>query len=366
MDNPNYVKPPNRDEYNINHHRKKIAALILAVIIYLLFLGPLIVDLVPQSWRSQTSQGPLDPLDAPQQAINKPRLAPAPVKYMSAPRGAQQPELTPPDPVQPQVQPIQPIIPQEIIQEPLQEIQQEPPKEHVAPEQPPKPEPIRDTPSTLGPTPKNDAAPEDLASEQPIPEQHTSQKIPRKRERSSRNKWLKESAQKLKNESPKKNVQQPRNAQQQQSLVSQVSQGLYEQMYYEHAQRESQSFEAAVANSNDNSAKSFELNIFLSKFVKAFCDFSTMNPLFIRTDSIPPHTIQFEATFSKKRKITKITFIKESADHRIGQYIKTILSDIVTPQLPSIWKEDEISMRFSIDLTRPHPGDRIWFVPGQF
>jgi len=353
MDGLNLENRPHKDEYSSNRHRKKIAALILALIVYLFFMGPLVVDMVPDWWRGPKLH---ESFFAPDQEKNPPRLAPAPVKYMSAPRTDQQPA-----PAQPQVQPAQPVMPQEITQE-IPEIQ-EPPKEHIKPEpvkpapkpEETKPEPTRDTPATIPHAPKKEA------QREPLPEEPAPQKMPRKRDRSSRKKWLKESAQEQK-------VSQPRAAQpkQQQSLVSEISRGLYEHMYYEHAKRESQSFEAAVANSNDNSVKSFELNIFLSKFVKSFCDYSAMNPLFIRADSVPAHIIQFELSFSRKRKISRINFIQESADHRVTTYIKTILSDIVTPQLPSVWKEDEITMRFSIDLTKNLPGDRLSFIPGQF
>lgn len=149
-------------------------------------------------------------------------------------------------------------------------------------------------------------------------------------------------------------------------MVSQVSQGLYEHMYYENAQRESQSFEIAVADNNDDTVKSFELNMFLSKFIVIFCTYSANSPLFIRTGSFPPHEIVMYVTFSRKRKISAINFIQKSVDHRIDEYIRTIFSDITPPQLPSIWPEDELSMKLSIDLSRPHPGNKLSFVPNQF
>lgn len=379
MKHPNKLNDTNQHEYGINRHRKKIAALILAIIIYIFFMGPLIIDIVPQSWRF-----PLV-FESGTRKKNERRASPAPVKYISPPQKNIPAQPTPQD-----QSIIVPPLPQDIPDKPLEKPSVQPklvPKKRTAPESSetepiaklagqkeqklleklqPKPEPLKVEPTPEPPQkkePRSEPIRDTPVSKPRVSddslEKH-SKKHERKERRSMRKKWFKaESIAAYDKKQSQEHVENKQNA------ALSLSKGLYDHMYRENYHKGPQSLEGALGIGDP--AGDFEINIFNEKFNRNFCNDSEMNPLYLHTGvPIQPHSIIFEISYTKDRKTKKVTFLQESYDKRLNRYVQEICLRMPLPQFPSRWLEDEITVRRTIDLTRPHPGTKVSFTAGQF
>lgn len=367
--------PYPHQEYQVNNRAKKIGALILALIIYLLFLGPIVIDIIPTRWRVQPFMNVQD------SSIKKPQRAqPAPVKYAS-PQAQKTSTLAPP-PQAAQAKPISiPPMPEKLPEKPqeLQEHYKPVPKSREQESGAPTSE-LKETHKTQEPKPAllpPTIAPEEakpkpiLASpaEQTKPSQelplrtskNTHESITKKTKRTprgSRAKWFKEPSHQTKEE-----VEQAVPSSQSQTLSKQLARGFSEHMQ---ANQRPQGLGEGSLYTGDP-AGDFEINIFNETFNRNFCKASEFNPLFLTTGlPIKPHAIMFEVTCNKQRKVIHASLPQPSYDQRLNAYVIELCKTMPIPQLPSRWPEEALTIRRTINLPRPYFDSKISFSAGQF
>lgn len=344
-------------------HTKKILALILAIIVYLFLFSPLIIDILPPSWRTI-------PLNlVPQVTIPQKRQTPAPVKYLAPPQKPQpkkeeKPGILPEKPTEipktppkfvpkkreaetpPNAQPIMPTQP--AITQPVQSMpiakeptKPEPPHEPIKPVQ----EPIKAVPSRSSPLPPVPPEKKDISFE----------KINEKpqRKRTSRSKWFKEQSEDKHNEKTAESK----------SVSNNIYRHVAEQRYQEQARKTNLSHEGA--RNKGDPAGDFEINIFNETINRNYCRSSHMNPLFIDTGKLKPHIIIVEVTFTNKRSVSRVNILQPSYDQRINNHVKELFLTMSVPQMPSRWNLEEVTITTSINLSA-YPGDKLCFVQNDF
>jgi hypothetical protein len=323
-----------------NNRRARIIAFIIAFILYLLIAAVLLLELKPFIEKKYNEYFPpqVSGNVSPIPALTPPRTVPAPIKYMSQPPSKQQtiappaPQAQAPAPAkspkksQPTAEKELPKIPERIIQKPQ------------APQitQPEIPQPQK-------------AQDDDHKEDSDAPANN----MPRRR---LREKFYKNGRM------PQQTVALNQQTQRYPCAAAQLAQGFSNHM------QEQQAYEEATALSNTQNTSghesALETQLFMHKFCTTFCTHSYNNQLSIHTSLIQPHRIELVLSCNKQRKVTRVRFTKTSYDQQINDYIKELLTTMLTPQIPASVVTDEITFPITIELERVYQENTIYFVPG--
>lgn len=337
-----------------HHGRARVIALTLAIILYLLFLAPLILELQPVLTKKYNEFFPPQTSGKPSNipAFTQPRTTPAPVRYMPRPPVTQQQAPAQNQIQQPQTQSAQQ---QNALNSPQQQpAEAKPPKKTkpLAPKELPKiPERTivqQQTPQTTQPTEQTKLSQEEEEEAyRPLP--HSPRR--RLRERFYKNGKIPEQTSKI-NASP---YNQP-------SAGAQIAQGFSQHMYQQQAYEQETALTSEHNTQGHDSA--LEAQLFMHNFSITFCNNSYNQPLKMHTSLIQPHRIELMITCNKQRKVTMVRFMKTSYDQNINEYIKELLTHMLTPQIPASVVTPEITFPISIELERVYQSNTIYFVPG--
>lgn len=342
--------------------RARVIAFILAVILYLLFLAPLILELKPVLSKKYHDYFPPQSSGKLSQTPGlPPRTTPAPVRYMSAPPAQKQQAPSPnmpPLPAQPPqvTTPAAQQAPQEPQkQEPVESKQQKKSLFHAEKELPTTPDRTlqqQQAPQTTQPTERH----AQRAHEQN--ESESDSNAPGLRRR-LREKFYKQG--KIPEQTSALNTQAQRQYPSQ-SAGAQLAYG------FSHHMQQQQTFEEETALTNTQNTKghdsALEAQLFMHNFGMTFCNNSYNEPLKMHTSLIQPHRIELMITCNKQRKVTRVRFIKTSYDSNIDEYIKQLLEHMLTPQIPASVVTSEVTFPISIELERVYQSNVIYFVPG--
>jgi hypothetical protein len=347
MENIYVIQPTHRG-------RARIIALILAVILYLIFLAPLILELKPVLSQKYNDYFPPQSSGKLSQTPGlPPRTTPAPVRYMPLPPAPQPQALAMPAQSQQAQTAVQQQTPQESQKQESAQLQQQkttpPSAEKELPKIPERMIQQEQRPQTTQPKAESQRAHGNNAAET---DPHAPFLRRRLREKCYKNGRIPEQISTL-------NTQAQRAYP---SAGAQLAQGFSEHMYQQ------QSFEEATALTSTHNTQghdsALEAQLFMHTFGMTFCNNSYNEPLKMHTSLIQPHRIELMITCNKQRKVTRVRFIKTSYDQAINDYIKELLENMLTPQIPASVVTSEVTFPISIELERVYQSNVIYFVPG--
>lgn len=306
------------ESINLNSRAKKLTALILACIVYLLIVSLLLLDLCPIL--NLGSPNPLKEQPSVPIMQQVARKNPAPVRYMQQPAQSAQAQQQRPVP-QAQAKP----LPKS--QERTLQTQQ-----------------TATTSSSFLMPPD-----ESQKEEEPIEQENAE---PARKPR-SRTKWYKEGT------APEEQTATGHNFHP--SKMAQLADGFHEHMRKQYDKNLPTGVRGAADGSVD--PKAIEYGMFLYRFDHQLCDESRMRPLPLHARLIQPHTIQIAVTISRARKVTDVKFVKPSYEEQINDYVRDLLYAMTAPQLPASYAANTAILQLNIRLDRMYHQDKLWLCP---
>ncbi|HBL99027.1 TPA: hypothetical protein DDZ86_05305 [Candidatus Dependentiae bacterium] len=372
---------------SLNHHGKRIQAILLALIFYCLFVSMLFVDMRTSLFLTLPDT----------EKIRPPRAAhksqPAPVRWLQPPppSAANRSGATQPKPLQPPSQ--TPTPPQPSTQAAQPPISQPLPTPQPAPKLPTPstkkptltipPRPDQSAPSVLHPTEQKNPAPSKNKTEldnktgEPTekresatsskPETSEPEPRPARRRRSFGESWLKNPAASPSTNSSGRYLEGPTGNSENNSEQTNYSEELQER-----AQNWDRSFRGYLnrrygkqtdgenpsgtetGHSAGERASQVGHELFMNKLVYAVCDSSNSRPLQLSLQAIPMHIIVLWATITKNRTISEVRFEEKSPYPFINRYIDELMRATPMPQLPTDWHEESLTIPLRVRI-QVHP-----------
>jgi hypothetical protein len=311
------------------YQRKKLYALLLAGLVYLLFILILFVDIQrhTSARENQQKKSRAEPMHAQQDK------SPAPVRFAQIPS-----KSSPAAPAQ-QAQPVQ-QQPQPTVKPPDQVIT--PPKTQEAPTK--KELPTIDLRKVL---PEQNKTAPDNKPETTKPEL----------KKRSRDKWFKPSSIPATQEAPEQHQAQQQINQQQ--FASNLTAG-FNNFVTQKKKIESQ---YSVNRVHGNQAESLEYEMFAGKLVHSVCAASHNDPLNPRSPLVKEHEVVLKVTCNRQRQVEDVSFIAPSYDEQINSYLVQLIKTISPPQFPSTHTADKMTFPMKIHMSRQYYGRGLRMSP---
>lgn len=151
------------------------------------------------------------------------------------------------------------------------------------------------------------------------------------------------------------------------SDFSDISQNAAKEIFFENNDGEAgenPSFGIPSGNpSATEQSKRFEMELFMTRFVRNICDTSQQNPLKLNKERIPKHLITVMITIGRGRHIEAFSFTQHSPYPLVDNYIKEIINTTMPPKIPESWESDVLKIPLHIYIYSTPETSEIWLVP---
>lgn len=110
-------------------------------------------------------------------------------------------------------------------------------------------------------------------------------------------------------------------------------------------------------------SKRFEIELFMTRFVRSVCDSSRQNPLRLRNERIPEHLVAVAVTINRERHIEAFSFTQRSPYPTVNHYLEEMINEVTPPKIPESWGPDTLKVPLRIYIYSTPETSEIWLVP---